>query len=180
MPDLARSAWRSTRSRLLRVVLRLKDVDPTVLLHRPVRIAPDALIGAYSYLGPGARIGPGVTLGKYVMLGPSVSFIGSDHRFDRPGVPIVFSGRPPMQATTVEDDVWLGQGVIVLSGVTIGRGAVVAAGAIVTRDVKSYAIVAGVPARVIGERFRSDDERAQHDKMLMSPARRGAYAGSKS
>jgi phosphonate metabolism protein (transferase hexapeptide repeat family) len=50
-------------------------------------------------------------------------------------------------------DVWIGHGAIILPGRTIGTGAVVAAGAIVTRDVDSYSIVAGVPARPIKRRF---------------------------
>ena len=49
----------------------------------------------------------------------------------------------------IEDDAWLGAGVIVLPNVTIGRGAVVGAGAVVTRDVPSFTVVAGVPARPI-------------------------------
>lgn len=53
----------------------------------------------------------------------------------------------------VEDDVWIGYGAIIFSGVTIGQGAVIAAGAIVTKDVPPYAIVGGVPAKVIKYRF---------------------------
>lgn len=56
----------------------------------------------------------------------------------------------------VDDDVWLGQGAIVLSGVHIGQGAVVAAGAVVTKDVPPYAIVGGVPAKVIKYRFNPE------------------------
>lgn len=53
----------------------------------------------------------------------------------------------------VDDDVWIGQRATILSGVHIGQGAIVAAGAVVTKDVPPYAIVAGVPAKVIKYRF---------------------------
>lgn len=56
----------------------------------------------------------------------------------------------------LEDDVWIGYGATVLSGVTLGKGSVVGAGALVCGDVPSYAIVAGIPAKVI--RYRFDDE----------------------
>jgi len=53
---------------------------------------------------------------------------------------------------TIGDHVWIGYRALVLPGVSIGEGAVVGAGAVVTRDVEPFAIVAGVPARKIGER----------------------------
>lgn len=60
---------------------------------------------------------------------------------------------PPV---VIGNDVWVGAKAVVLSGVTIGDGAVVAAGAVVTKDVPPYAIVGGVPARVIKFRFSED------------------------
>ena len=56
----------------------------------------------------------------------------------------------------VEDDVWIGQNAVVLSGVRIGQGAIVAAGAIVTKDVPPYAIVGGNPAKIIKYRFKQE------------------------
>ena len=59
----------------------------------------------------------------------------------------------------IGNDVWVGARVIILEGVTIGDGAVVAAGAVVTKDVPPYAIVGGVPARII--KYRFDEETIQ-------------------
>lgn len=56
----------------------------------------------------------------------------------------------------VDDDVWIGYGATIMSGVHIGQGAVVAAGAVVTKDVPPYAIVGGVPAKVIKHRFEPE------------------------
>jgi phosphonate metabolism protein (transferase hexapeptide repeat family) len=54
---------------------------------------------------------------------------------------------------TIGHDVWIGHGAIILPGITVGNGAVIAAGAVVTKDVPAYAIVAGVPAKTIKQRF---------------------------
>ena len=56
----------------------------------------------------------------------------------------------------VDDDVWIGYGATIMSGIHIGQGAVVAAGAVVTKDVPPYAIVGGVPAKVIKYRFEPE------------------------
>nr|WP_277949180.1 CatB-related O-acetyltransferase [Aeromonas dhakensis] len=60
------------------------------------------------------------------------------------------------QKITIGNDVWIGANAIILPGVTIGDGAVVGAGAVVTRDVPDYAIVVGVPAKVIRQRFNKE------------------------
>ncbi|MFV5317260.1 CatB-related O-acetyltransferase [Priestia megaterium] len=57
----------------------------------------------------------------------------------------------------IENDVWIGDNVSVINGVKIGNGAIVAAGAVVTKDVPAYAIVGGVPARIIRNRFNNSE-----------------------
>lgn len=62
----------------------------------------------------------------------------------------------------IEDDVWIGVRAMIMPGVRVGKGAVVAAGAVVTKDVEPYQIVAGVPARVIGERSHQLDYKLRY------------------
>ncbi len=73
-------------------------------------------------------------------------------------------GKMPQVRTTVGNDVWIGCNAVVLPGVTVGDGAVIAAGAVVTEDVPPYAVVAGVPGRVL--RFRWDEKTVEAVKQL--------------
>lgn len=96
--------------------------------------------------------GGGVKIGSDCLLGPHVQIFSENHNYESPARPIRLQGerRSPV---VIGDDVWIGAGSIVLSGVTIGDGAVVAAGAVVTRDIPPMAVVGGVPARPISSRF---------------------------
>jgi acetyltransferase-like isoleucine patch superfamily enzyme len=89
-------------------------------------------------------------IGCKCMIGPNCYFTDANHGIAA-GVSIK---RQPMEAKPViiEDDVWIGAGVIVLRGVRIGQGAIIGAGAVVTKDVRPNTIIAGVPAREIGQR----------------------------
>lgn len=151
-------------------------VHPTFFMSGRSRISKDFIAHEYSFISEGCIIGPMVELGAYSMFGPRVTVVGGDHRFDRPGVPIIFSGRSELRPTVIARDVWVGANSILIAGVCIGRGAIIAAGAVVTKDVPPYEIHGGVPARKIGERFIDPAERLAHDRMLTEPPKRGDYA----
>jgi len=91
-----------------------------------------------------------IEVGSYCMIGPHCYITDADHCIEA-GLPV---GLQPMQskAVIIEDEVWMGAGVIVLKGVSIGRGAVIGAGTVVTKDVPANAIMVGVPARELGRR----------------------------
>jgi acetyltransferase-like isoleucine patch superfamily enzyme len=121
-------------------------------------------------LGPRCTIQTDVHFGDSVLVAGEVGFIGRhDHRIDLVGNTVWGSPRGEAKGILVGDDVWIGWGATVLDGVVIGRGAVVAARACVTKSVPPYAIVAGVPACVIGTRF-SDDQVVRHEAALMMSA----------
>lgn len=72
-----------------------------------------------------------------------------DHEMSRRDIPMRLQGDSVSKPVVIGDDVWIGARSIILKGVHIGKGAVIAAGAVVTKDVPEYAIVGGVPAKVI-------------------------------
>jgi acetyltransferase-like isoleucine patch superfamily enzyme len=108
-----------------------------------------------------------VEIGNKVLIASDVALINSDdHRIDVVGKAIFDSGRGDQFKIIIEDDVWIGHGVTVLTPARIGRGSVVAAGSVVTKDVPPYAIVAGVPARLIKMRF-SPEKIVEHEIILI-------------
>lgn len=152
-----------------------KNVHPTTSIASGSHISRDLIAGEYCFVSRGCWIGSKVELGSYVQFGPRVAIVGADHRIDRPGIPTIFSGRPPLPSTIIEADVWVGYGTIIMAGRRIGRGSVIAAGAVVTQDVPPYEIWGGIPAKKIRNRFKSEKEKKMHDLMLNQPPTEGTY-----
>lgn len=100
----------------------------------------------------------GVTIGNYFHVGRHLTIYSSDHDY-RAGDGIPYGEAMIYRPVVIGEAVWCGANVTILPGVTIGDGAIVGAGAVVSRDVPAYAIVAGNPARVVGERDRVEFER---------------------
>lgn len=127
----------------------------------------DIEVGLYTF---GAfdrwRIPPGSRIGRYCSIARTARLLDANHPMDAlsthpcfylGGLGVAEADRIHPQPPTVEDDVWISHNATITSGCNrIGRGAVIGAGAVVTRDVPSYAIVTGVPARIA--RYRFDPE----------------------
>jgi maltose O-acetyltransferase len=114
------------------------------------------------YFPPGVRIGSNSVINRDVLLdGRMGLLIGNNVSISEGSALITLEHDPNSPSfanrggqVVVDDRVFVGLRAIILPGVTVGEGAIVAAGAVVTRDVGAYQIVAGVPARPIGERPR--------------------------
>ncbi len=89
-----------------------------------------------------------VKIGNNVIFGPNVSIFSENHNFSNPDLPVNVQGET-RKGVSIEDGVWIGTRAIILDGVHIGKNSIVAAGSVVTKDVPQYAIVGGVPAKII-------------------------------
>jgi len=156
---------------------------------RVVLWAPNELkIGHDCYIGRYSQIECDADIGHSVIMANMVSFVGRyDHHFRHVGTPTRLSRqiRDPDYdwkgndiKVTVGDDVWIGYGAIILSGVTIGEGSVIAAGSVVTKDVEPYTVVGGNPARKICDRFKNSEDLHLH-QMAIAARRNVANGKSK-
>lgn len=125
-------------------------IDPSAWIYARCEVrAPHGItVGANSVIGIDAILDGrgGIVIGRNVNLSSEVAIWTADHDPDHP----LFQLR--QKPVVIEDFAWLSFRTTVLPGVTIGRGSVVAAGSVVAKDVPPYAIVGGIPAKVIRTR----------------------------
>lgn len=133
------------------------------------RIGRDCNLGDHCFIESGARVGngvtvkngaqvwEGVTLGDYVFVGPNATFTNDLYpRSPRmPSVAARYKTKKWVKRTAVGKGATIGANATVLCGIKIGAYAMIAAGAVVTKDVPANALVAGVPARIVGKVSKS-------------------------
>ena len=170
-----RQIWMSIKIRLF--------VGPRVSLGENFHIglmsiisSPDELkIGDNVYVGKNCSIQCSGSIGSSVLIANNVGVVGRfDHDFRQVGVAIRFArevskdpvmAKHPRNYVEIGDDVWIGFGSVILSGIKIGRGSIIAAGSVVKSDVPPYAIYAGNPAIEVARRF-TDVEIPAHEHAL--------------
>lgn len=134
--------------------LILEECGVNVNIEKGAQFDPRITIGNNSGIGINAAIGAGVNIGNNVMMGPECIIYTSNHCFERTDIPMCEQGFDDIKPVIIGNDVWIGGRVIILPGTRISEGAIIGAGAVVSKDVPPYAIVGGVPARVLNYRIR--------------------------
>ncbi len=130
-------------------------------------------IGAESYVNSGGYLRDQVLIGRFCSIGRRVTIGAGAHSmaglstspqlrgsrarsYDPAERSALHPQRKRAPVTVIHSDVWIGDGAVIMPGITLDVGCVVGANAVVTQDVPPYAIVAGVPARAVGARFSPD------------------------
>lgn len=144
-------------NRILSIKVSPKSlVGNEIVVGRNTQIDSMSLIGSYTYIGDYCAV-TRANIGRYVSIGNNVSIGPGEHCLKSASTSSHFYKNTYEQLTQgkciIESDAWIGVDAIILRGVTVGFGSVVAANAVVTKDVPNYAVVAGVPAKIIKFRF---------------------------
>ncbi|OCG03259.1 hypothetical protein A9G12_08125 [Gilliamella sp. wkB112] len=123
-----------------------------------VVIDNDCTVDDHSYIISG--LVKNTKIGKYCSIATNVTIGADRHPTDWLSThPFQYNDTDnfkPLKITTIGNDVWIGANVVIITGVSIGDGAIIGASSVVTRDIPPYAIVAGIPAKIIRYRFNEN------------------------
>lgn len=159
----------NSRISIFSIVSYSAKVDKNAYIYRGVKIK-HSKVGRYSYVShhtdvDNAEIGNFCSIADYCRIGMATHTL--NHLSTSPIFTESFNAcqtkwidedvnKAVFGVTTIGNDVWIGSHALILGGVSVGDGAVIGAGAVVTKDVPPYAIVGGVPAKLIRYRFDED------------------------
>lgn len=156
-------------------IARGSSIDSNSILFEHTTIGTDTILNntkmkSYSYIGNNCLI-QFTEIGKFCSIGSNIQIGLGVHPLNYLTTsPVFYKKNNPIgsslvnqdlffeeyKITTINDDVWIGNGVIIPGGIKIGQGSVIASGCVVTKDVPPYAIVAGVPAKIVKYRFKEE------------------------
>ncbi len=122
-------------------------------IQRRTTFSSKVKLGNNSGIGKGSVLQGPVSIGDNVMMGPEVIIYTSNHNSASTDIPMIKQGYTTAREVKIGDDVWIGSRVTILPGVTIGQGAIIGASAVVTKDVPSFTVVGGNPAKVLKSRI---------------------------
>jgi len=133
------------------------ELGNNIILNQFVRLKGNGFleIGDNTKLNYNCSIiyGNHLKIGKNVLIGGYSYILGAPtHRFDRTDISIIAQGKESKGDIIIEDNAWIGAGVIILNGVKIGRDSIIGAGSVVTKNIPDFSIAVGVPAKVIKKR----------------------------
>lgn len=144
------------------IVLKSKGtkIDPNVTIHNWSRLTK---FGNFNYIGKNTLIDNCTSIGSFCSISADVKIGMRNHKLDAISTSPYFYEKskgwvdtdllPSSKGVVIENDVLISANVILIEGITVGTGAVIGAGAVVVKDVPPYAVVGGIPAKVIKYRF---------------------------
>lgn len=128
--------------------LILKKAGKNINVEKGANFSRRLSIGDNSGIGVNAQLQGEIEIGDNVMMGPDCIIYTQNHKFDDLSIPMDRQGFSEPHKVVIGNDVWIGGRVIILPGVRVDDHAIIGAGSVVTKDVPSYAIVAGNPATI--------------------------------